>query len=125
MLTLSVLSGEYAVSRLEPDAPVPDWAWHGELVSVTRTRDELSILCISSNVPDAVLCEREWAALKLHGPFEFTLTGILVSVLEPLRIAGIGIFAVSTFDTDYVLVKHHHLETAIAALREAGHHVQS
>ena len=128
MLTLSVLSGEYAVSRLEPDAPVPDWAWHGELVSVSKTRDELSILCASSNVPDSVSetvrCEREWAALKLHGPFEFTLTGILVSVLEPLRVADIGIFAVSSFDTDYVLVKHHHLEAAIQALRKAGHDVQ-
>jgi uncharacterized protein len=124
VLTLSVLEGEYAVSRLEPDAPVPDWAWHGDLVSVSRTRDELSILCRSSSVPDGVRCEREWAALKLHGPFEFTLTGILVSVLEPLRIAQIGIFAVSTFDTDYVLVKHSGLERAIAALREAGHDVR-
>ncbi len=128
MLTLSVLPGNYAVCRLEPDAPVPDWAWHGELVSVSKTRDELSILCNASHVPDSVSetvrCEREWTALKLHGPFEFTLTGILVSVLEPLRVAGIGIFAVSTFDTDYVLVKHHHLERAIVALREAGHDVR-
>jgi uncharacterized protein len=124
VLTLSMLSGDYAVSRLEPDAPVPEWAWHGELVSVSKTRDELSILCLSSNVPDGVRCERDWAALKLHGPFEFTLTGILVSVLEPLRVAGIGIFAVSTFDTDYVLVKHSSLERAIAALREAGHDVR-
>ena len=124
MLTLSVLTGEYAVSRLEPDSAVPDWAWQGELVSVSKTSDELSILCASSNVPDGVLCERHWAALKLHGPFEFTLTGILVSVLEPLRVADIGIFAVSTFDTDYVLVKHHHLELAIQALRKAGHDVR-
>ena len=124
MLTLSVLYGDYAVSRLEPDAPVPDWAWRGELVSVSKTRDELSIVCPTSSVPDDVRCEREWAALKLHGPFEFTLTGILVSVLEPLRDAGIGIFAVSTFDTDYVLVKHTNLERAIAALREAGHDVK-
>lgn len=124
MLTLSVLSGEYSVSRLEPNSPVPDWAWQGEFVNVSKTRDELSILCISSNVPDGVRCEREWAALKLHGPFEFTLTGILVSVLEPLRVAGIGIFAVSTFDTDYVLVKRADLEAAIQALRKVGHNVR-
>ena len=124
MLTLSVLEGDYAVSRLEPDAPVPDWAWRGELVNVSKTRDELSILCISSSVPDDVRCEREWAALKLHGPFDFALTGILVSVLEPLRIAEIGIFAFSTFDTDYVLVKRDHLERVIAALRKAGHDVE-
>ena len=124
MLTLSVLSGEYAVSRLEPDSAVPDWAWQGELVSVSKTRDELSILCASSNVPNGVRCERHWLALKLHGPFDFALTGILVSVLEPLRVAGIGIFAVSTFDTDYVLVKRASLELAIAALRKAGHDVK-
>lgn len=124
MLTLSVLEGEYAVCRLEPNSAVPDWAWHGELVSVSKTRDELSILCLSSNVPDSVRCEREWAALKLHGPFDFALTGILVSVLEPLRVAQIGIFAVSTFDTDYVLVKRISLELAIAALKKAGHNVR-
>lgn len=124
MLTLSVLPDEYAVSRLEPHSPVPDWAWQGELVSVSKTRDELSILCLSSNVPDDVRCEREWAAFKLNGPFEFTLTGILVSVLEPLRIADIGIFAVSTFDTDYVLVKRANLEAAIEALEKAGHDVR-
>ena len=125
MLKLSVLQGDYAVSQLEPDAPVPDWAWRGELVSVSKTRDELSILCISSSVPDDVHCERGWAALKLEGPFDFALTGILVSVLEPLRVAEIGIFAVSTFDTDYVLVKRTNLERAIAALRKAGHDVEA
>lgn len=124
MLTLSVLEGEYAISRLEPSSAVPDWAWQGELVSVSKTRDELSILCLSSNVPDDVRCEREWAAFKLNGPFEFTLTGILVSVLEPLRVADIGIFAVSTFDTDYVLVKRANLEAAIEALEKAGHDVR-
>ena len=103
---------------------MPDWAWQGELVSVSKTRDELSILCLSSNVPDDVRCEREWAAFKLNGPFEFTLTGILVSVLEPLRAADIGIFAVSTFDTDYVLVKRANLEAAIEALEKAGHDVR-
>lgn len=124
MLTLSLLPDEYAVSRLEPDAPVPDWAWQGELVSVSKTRDELSILCASSNVPAGLHSEREWSALKLHGPFDFALTGILVSVLEPLRVAEIGIFAVSTFDTDYVLVKRVNLKLAIQALERAGHNVR-
>jgi uncharacterized protein len=124
MLTLSVLPDEYAVSRLEPHSPVPDWAWSGELVSVSRTPDELSVLCASSNVPDGLRSERDWAALKLHGPFDFALTGILVSVLEPLRVAGIGIFALSTFDTDYVLVKRANLKTAIQALEKAGHDVR-
>jgi uncharacterized protein len=123
-LNLCVVPGEYAVCRLEPRAAVPDWAWSGEFVSVTRTAQELSIVCASSAAPDDVKLERGWACLKLLGPFDFTLTGILTSVLAPLRDAGIGIFAVSTFDTDYVLVKAAQLEASLNALEKAGHRVE-
>ncbi|NJK45833.1 MAG: ACT domain-containing protein [Pleurocapsa sp. SU_196_0] len=120
-LNLAFVPGDYAVCRLEPDAPVPDWAWHGAFSSVTRTSDELSIVCDSSVAPQGIKLERGWACMKLRGPFDFNLTGVLTSVLEPLRDAGIGIFAVSTFDTDYVLVKHTSLEVAVDALERAGH----
>jgi hypothetical protein len=124
-LNLSVLEGSYAVCRLEAGSSVPAWAWGpGKFVSVSRTSEELSVVCASSLVPDSVRAEREWSCLKLEGPFEFTLTGILNSVLEPLRNAGIGIFAVSTFDTDYVLLKTNQLEAGIAALEAKGHRVQ-
>ncbi|RJF71537.1 ACT domain-containing protein [Deinococcus cavernae] len=119
-LTLSVLPGEYAVSRLYPGHPVPSWALQGEFWTVSRSADELSVVCLAALVPDGVQTQKGWAALKLHGPFEFTLTGVLASVLNPLKDAGIGIFAVSTFDTDYVLVAQGQLAQATAALREAG-----
>jgi len=80
----------------------------------------VSITCLASHVPDGVHCERDWRCLMLQGPFAFELTGILLQVLQPLATAGIGIFAVSTFDTDYVLVKDHAFEAAKHALIESG-----
>ena len=123
-LRLSVLPGEYAVSRLSPETTPPVWAMQGDFWTVSRTTDELSVLCAADLVPDNVQTQKGWAALKLHGPFEFTLTGILASVLNPLKAAEIGIFAVSTFDTDYVLIPQNQRTEAITALRAAGHQVQ-
>jgi uncharacterized protein len=122
-LNLSLLEGRFAVVQLEPKSPVP--ALEGEFFTVTRTSEELSIVCLESNVPSNsnVQLERDWACLKLQGPFEFSLTGILLSVIEPLAKVNVGIFAISTFNTDYVLVKVEHLETAILALEAAGHSV--
>ncbi|GHF41652.1 hypothetical protein HNQ07_001445 [Deinococcus metalli] len=118
-LTLSLLPQTFAVCRLAPDAPlgVPG----GALSSVTRTADELSVVCEEHLAPAGARAEGGWAALKLHGPFAFTLTGILAAVLNPLRGADVGIFAISTFDTDYVLVKREKLDAALRALRAAGH----
>ena len=123
-LNLSVLKGDFAVSQLERGASVPAWVLEGPFFTVSRTFEELSILSLASFVPDGVRSESGWACLKLEGPFEFTMTGILVSVLEPLKQAGIGIFAVSTFDTDYVLVKTAQLEAGVRALEAAGHTVE-
>lgn len=122
-LTLSVLSGEYAVCQLPEDAAPPAWALSGELWTLTRAPGELSVVCGAAQVPAGVRAQKGWAALRLHGPFEFTLTGVLAGVLNPLRDAGVGIFALSTFDTDYVLVAQERLPDAVAALRAAGHTV--
>jgi uncharacterized protein len=123
-LTLSVLAGEYAVCQLPADAALPGWATAGELFSLTKTPDEFSLVCEAERVPEGVLHAAGWAALKLHGPFDFALTGILAGILNPLHRAGVGIFAISTFDTDYLLVKAVQLEVAAAALRDAGYTVQ-
>ncbi len=88
---------------------------------VTQTADELSIVCEEARVPDGVRVEKDWVALKLEGPFPFSLTGVLSSFLQPLATAEIPIFAVATFDTDYVLMKREKLEEAIKALGAAGH----
>lgn len=101
-LTLLPLPGRYAVCRLPPDSPTPGWA-AGAFVSVSRTPDELSVVCDAAAVPAGVTCEGDWAGWRLAGTFPLTgAVGVLAAVLNPLAAAGVGIFAVSTFDTDYL-----------------------
>jgi ribosomal protein S18 acetylase RimI-like enzyme len=124
-LRLSVLEERLAVCRLDPLTELPAWATTAALFySVTRTPGELSIVCPEEIVPDGVTREGGWRALKLDGTFDFGQVGVLVSVTAPLAQAGVSIFAVSTFDTDYVLVKEPQLAAAVAALRDHGHEVQ-
>ncbi len=117
--------------RLAPDARIPAWALEGGFLCVVRASDELSIVCgedackedvrKEDRMPDGVLAERGWIALKLEGPFPFSMTGVLASFLQPLADAQIPIFAISTFDRDYVLIKRESLERAVSALGAAGH----
>ncbi len=120
---LSILPERLSVCRLPPDAPIPAWATTGSFWSITRTRDELSIVCLDEAAPPDVRAERVWRAFAVAGPIDFALTGVLSSIAEPLAAAGISVFAVATFDTDYVLVKAEALEAAVGALRDAGHAV--
>jgi uncharacterized protein len=125
-LALEVLARHYAIHRLPPNSSIPDWALNATgFSSITRTSDELSIVCETQNLElEDGQQDTGWACLKLIGPFAFDLTGILTSVLNPLRNAEIGIFAISTYDTDYVLVKLEHLERAVLTLENAGHTIQ-
>ena len=122
MLTLSVLPETLAICRLEREAGVPMWVT-GSFVSITRTRDELSIVCHERDVPPGVKADRGWRALKIEGPLDLALTGVLASIAVPLAEARINIFAISTFDTDYVLVKADRVAEAIGVLRRAGQRV--
>lgn len=122
-LTLTLLPGTFAVCRLETGAFIPAWATQGSFFSVTRTADEISLVVSQEHVPDDVLCERDWKALKVEGPLDFAFTGILVSVCAPLATAGVSAFALSTYDTDYVLVKAEQWELALGVLRQ--HHTVS
>ena len=124
MLTLSILPEPLAICRLSPAEDVPDWAMIGEFVSITHTGDELSIVCAEENVPPDVKADREWRALKVEGPLDLALTGILASLADPLAKARINIFTVSTFDTDYLLVKGYNLLRACEVLQQAGHNVE-
>jgi len=119
------MPGRWAVCRLDPQAAVPDWAFSGDFFSITRTTDELSIVCSEAGVPEGVLCERAWAGLKVEGPLDFSLTGVLASLTQPLAEAGISLFVLSTYNTDYLLVKARDLDRAVAVLAEAEHTVRS
>ena len=122
-LALRVLPGLYAICRLPPAAPVPDWATGAAFVSVTRTAAELSVVCPAKDVPAEVRQEGGWRVLEAVGPFDFNLTGVLNSLTTPLAEAEVPLFAVSTFDTDYLLVRDADLSRAVEALRGAGHTV--
>lgn len=124
-LHLSLLPEQLAVCRFAADAGIPAWALSSSFFSITRTTDELSLVCQAHLVPPDVQCEHGWQAFKLHGPFAFDQIGILVAVLQPLAEAGISIFALSTFDTDCVLVRMPQVAQAVIVLREYGHAIES
>ncbi len=124
-LTLSVLPETLAICRLGPDDPIPDWAHAGDLISITRTSDELSVVCAEAVVPDNVKSDPGWRCLKVEGPLDLSLTGVLASLANPLAGARINIFAISTFDTDYLLVKAGNLARATEVLIQSGHRVKN
>ena len=122
-LSLHLLPGNLAVCRLAPDSPVPDWAMHGPFYSVTRTADEISVVCSEGAVPEGARAERGWRPLKVEGPLDFAMTGVLAGLTKPLAEAGISVFVVSTYDTDYLLVRNRDIASTVAALHAAGHNV--
>jgi hypothetical protein len=121
--TLLPLLPHFAICKLSPGEKVPDWAATGPFASITRTAEELSVVCLQESVPDGVRHDSGWRCLRVAGTFDFAMVGLLASLLQPLAEAGIAVFAVSTFDTDYLLVKQHQFDGAAAALRRAGHTV--
>lgn len=123
-LELIVLDGLYAVARLGPEEPLPPWAVGGGFVSITRTEEELSIICEDGSVPDGVRCERGRRALRVAGTLDFAAVGILSRIAVPLADSVVAICAVSTFDTDYLLIRDRDLDRAVAALRAAGFEVR-
>ena len=122
--TLELFTDTFVICRLDPDAPIPDWA-QGEFVSTTRTPDELSIVCGQEGVRDDVQVEREWRCLRIVGNLDFSLVGVIATLTNVLADAGISVFVMSTFDTDYLLVKEGNLDDAVEALEKAGHSVRS
>jgi hypothetical protein len=123
-LTLALLSDSFAVCRLRADENIPNWALSGSFCSLTRTPDELSIVCSQELVPEGVQAVRGWRSLKVEGKLDFTLVGILSSLTSSLAHVGIVVFVISTYDTDYIFVKGSDLDRAVAALRNAGHDVR-
>jgi uncharacterized protein len=115
----------YAIVRLDPNFPIPTWATSGEFTSITCTGDELSIVCPVASLPANVHSQLRWICLKLEGPFPFSQTGVLLSFIEPLSSNTVPIFALSTFDTDYVLVPEEFAGLSLQALSKAGHQLIS
>lgn len=111
-LTLSILPQKLAICRLDKNSPIPSWIKSDDYFSITKTKDELSIVCSEKIVPDDIKAEKEWRAFKVEGVLDFSLTGILASLAVPLARAKISIFAISTYNTDYLLIKEEKLDQA-------------
>ncbi len=123
-MTFTLLGERFAITRLSPSHEVPLWATGGPFLSITRTNDELSIVCREETVPINVPTERDWRCLKLEGPLPLSVTGVAAEFTSILARAGVSVFVVATYDTDYVLVKSERALVAIKALRDAGHAVR-
>ncbi len=118
-LNYSFLAGSYGIYQYAPSAPVPGIA--KGFFSISRTESELSVVCLEGACSGAAKVNEGWALMQLHGPFEFTVVGIIAEISKVLARAKIPVFVVSTFDTDYILMKIEHQEKAVKALARAGH----
>jgi hypothetical protein len=123
-ISLVVLPGVFSICKLSADSALPAWVKNSPFCSITKTQDELSIVCEAQFVPAEVKQEGPWRAFRVKGTLDFGLTGILASIANPLAESAISIFAVSTFDTDFILVKQSELEKAVRCLKESQFKVE-
>lgn len=122
-MRLSILAETYGVCRLSPTAPTPDWCQTSDqtLVSITKTCEELSIVCPDRLIPSGVQCEKSWKAIKVCGELDFGQIGIICSLSAPLAHNSIPVFIISTFNTDYILVKQQYIDRTKSILQQNGH----
>jgi uncharacterized protein len=125
ILTMKLLKERFGVCRLNKKSEIPEWVQNGDFYSITKTMDELSIVCLQDNIPDNVKCEKDWRVLKVEGPLEFSLIGVLSSISTILAFKKISIFAISTYDTDYILIKDKDIDNAINALSDERYEIIS
>ena len=123
-LSMRILPDRLAVCRFEPSAPLPDWIDQAGFSSITRTAEELSVVCSEERVPPGTESETGWRCFQLLGPFNFSEIGIISSLTQPLTESGVSLFVISTFDTDYLMVKEKDFARAIDVLTAQGHQVK-
>ncbi len=123
-LKFIILPGKYGVCRLDDTRQIPEEIRRSKFYTITKTSEELSLVCCEDLIPIGVNYEKDWKILKITGPLDFALVGILAAISGILAEEGISIFAVSTYDTDYILIKEPNLEKAITVLRAKGHSVK-
>jgi hypothetical protein len=122
-LELHLLPGRMAICRLEPQAQSPPWVASGVLSSVIRTPAETTVVCQEENVPDGITCNKNWRCLQIGGILNFSETGILSSLTDPLAGEGIPVYALSTYSTDLILIKEKDLSRTLHVLTGAGHRI--
>jgi hypothetical protein len=122
-LTLSLMEGRYVIAKFPRDAQIPAWANGSGFSSVTRTLDELSVVTTEAGVPAELDASRGWRMFKVHGPFAFDEIGVVAALANPLARVGVGIFVISTFDTDYLLAQEEEIPVVVETLEHAGHRI--
>lgn len=122
---ISIVSGSYVIHRLNPKSAAPEIPPESSFLAYVRTPEELSIVCDAKIIIASDRRETGWSLMKVEGPLEFSLVGILSRLAAVLAKAGISMFAVSTFDTDYILVKEKRLAEALQALKNSGYRIQN
>ena len=122
--TILVHAQRLAICRLAADAPIPSWAVASAFFTVSRTREELSVVCEAHRVPAGVRASAGWRALQLRGPFALDEVGVLLTMVAPMADAAVSVFPIATFDTDYLLVPEAQLDLALSALAGAGHSIE-
>jgi hypothetical protein len=120
-LTIQILPEQYAILHISSDENIPAWVLNGKYWSITRSESEISIVCQQDVVPTGFKGEFNWKVFKVHNPLTFEMAGILASLANPLADAGISIFAISSYETDYLMLKEVNLEKAVEVLSKAGH----
>ena len=123
-LKLKQLDGDYAIAQLSHDDEIPKWVDGGGFVYISRTDEELSLVCLAERIPADVNVDSQWTCFKFLGPFAFGEAGVILSVIRPLSENGIGVFVVSTFSGDILLLKRDDLKKALNLLTDAGHSIE-
>jgi hypothetical protein len=124
-LSLSPIPERFAVCQLDRQAKIPDWAFEGEFSFISRTPDELSIICPERSVPPEIQYMDGWQGLKIEGPFDFNEIGVLAAITAPLALAHISLLTFSTYDTDYIFLQETQFEGALVTLEAVGHKIGS
>lgn len=119
-LTLNILSERFGICRFNPNTSIPDWALTSRFYSITKTQEEVSIVCPEGVIPQEIMCEKGWRCLKVQGLIDFSETGILSALAQPLARKNVSIFALSTYDTDYLFVREKDLSKTIETLSQEG-----
>lgn len=125
-MNLTVLGNSYSIYRFSSESSLPEWVYSSDFYSITRTKEELSVVTSQNHfVSNDILCSREWKIIKIEGPLDFSLVGIIAGVSAILSSSEISIFSISTYDTDYILVKQKDLNSAIETLAKNGYTISS
>lgn len=123
-LNFIVLEKSYSIYKFKRESVLPDWIYSSDFYSITKTDDELSVIALQTELmSEDTICSRDWRILKIEGPLDFSLVGIIAEISKIFKERKISIFTISTYDTDYILVKQKDLKASISALKEKGHNI--